>query len=146
MPDNPDLDVRVTRHIDVSPERVFDAWTDPAFIGRWMFKGEEIVRMSADPRVGGRFSFVVRRKEQDFEHAGEYLEFDRPTRLAFTWAVAVGVDKPDESRLAVDITSSESGSDVAVTHTLHPAWADFKEHSAEAWTKMLNALAEELSE
>jgi len=29
-------------------------------------------------RVGGRFSFLIRRQGQDFDHVGEYLELDRP--------------------------------------------------------------------
>ncbi|MGH9720705.1 MAG: SRPBCC family protein [Bryobacteraceae bacterium] len=31
------VNVRVTRHFDASPERVFDAWLDPEMIGKWMF-------------------------------------------------------------------------------------------------------------
>ncbi|WP_335342470.1 SRPBCC domain-containing protein [Polycladomyces zharkentensis] len=60
-------------------------------IGKWMFgpahpeREEEVVRISLDPRVGGSFSFVVRRQGQEMDHVGEYLEIERPRRLVFTW-------------------------------------------------------------
>jgi uncharacterized protein YndB with AHSA1/START domain len=57
---------RVTRRFSAAPERVFDAWLDPEMIGRWMFgpalRDEEVLRIAVDARIGGSFSFVVRRK------------------------------------------------------------------------------------
>jgi hypothetical protein len=56
---------RVTRQFNASAERVFDAWLSPDLIGRWMFgpnvRDEEVVRILVDARVGGAFSFIVRR-------------------------------------------------------------------------------------
>jgi uncharacterized protein YndB with AHSA1/START domain len=61
-----DLSVVVTHRFAASPERVFDAWLDPALIGQWMFgpavREEEVLRLATDPRVGGSFSFLVRRQ------------------------------------------------------------------------------------
>lgn len=139
----PHLNVRVTRRFEAAPERVFDAWLDPALVGKWMFGPElceqEVVRMSVDPRVGGAFSFVVRRQGEQIDHTGEYLEIDRPRRLAFTW----GVPKysPDMARVTVDITPVDAGSELTLTHELHPDWADFASRTEGAWTKMLGALA-----
>lgn len=85
----PRINVRVTRRYTAPPERVFDAWLDAEMIGKWMFgpalRDEEIVRLSLDARVGGSFSFVVRRQGEEIDHMGEYLEIDRPRRLVFTW-------------------------------------------------------------
>ena len=84
----PRINVRVTRRYTAPPERVFDAWLDAEMIGKWMFgpalRDEEIVRLSLDARVGGSFSFVVRRQGEEIDHMGEYLEIDRPRRLVFT--------------------------------------------------------------
>jgi uncharacterized protein YndB with AHSA1/START domain len=129
------------RHIEASAERLFDAWIEPAMVGTWMFgpnvREEEIVSLDADPRLGGRFSFVVRREGKLFDHAGQYLEVDRPRRLSFTW----GVRPLDaESRVHVEIVPREKGCEVTVSQDLSAAWADFKPKGEEAWRRMLEAL------
>ncbi len=134
----------VTQQVDASPERAFDAWLDPALLGRWMFgpsiRDEEIVRLTTDPRVGGAFSFVVRRDGVELDHVGRYLELDRPRRLAFTWAVAPATD--GESRIEVDVRAvSPTSCEVAVTHHLLPDWAPHAARIEEGWGRMLGALA-----
>ena len=56
----------VSHRFTASAERVFDAWLDVAWIGRWMFgpvvRDERIVRLVLEPKVGGKFSFVVNRQ------------------------------------------------------------------------------------
>src|SRR5882762_3623943 len=74
-----------------SPERVFDAFLDPKMIGQFMFgpgvRDEEIVSLTNDPRVGGSFSYVVRRQGEEIDHTGEYTEIKRPGHLVFTWMI-----------------------------------------------------------
>jgi uncharacterized protein YndB with AHSA1/START domain len=141
------VNVRVTRRFRPSPERVFDAWLNPEMIGSWMFgpslREEEVVKISTDARVGGSFSFVVRRQGVEIDHIGEYLEIDRPGRLVFTWAVAP--DPIDSSRVTVEIVPLETGCHLTLTHELHPDWADYASRTEAAWTKMLDALDAALS-
>jgi uncharacterized protein YndB with AHSA1/START domain len=133
--------VRVMHRYRFSPERVFDAFLDTRMIGTWMFgpalRDEEIVRLELAPRVGGSFSFVVRRQGEEINHVGKYLEIDRPRRLVFTWAVA---PITDDSRVTVDIQATAEGCELTLTHEMHPAWADFAKRTEEGWTRMLNAL------
>jgi len=141
------VQVRVTQRFAASPERVFDAWLDTAMIGKFMFgsqlRDEEIVRLTLDARVGGKFSFVVRRQGQEIDHIGRYLEIARPRRLVFTWAIAPSAD--DASRVAIDIAPSGTGCELVLTHELAPGWADFKARVTEGWTKMLGALESNLA-
>jgi len=136
------LDVRVTRRFHVPPGQVFDAWLDPEMIGRWMFgpnvRDEEVVLITVDGGVGGSFSFVVRRQGEEVDHVGQYIEIDRPRRLAFTW----GVPKysPDTARVRVDIVPLMTGCELTVTHELHPDWAPFTARTEAGWSKMLEAL------
>ena len=129
------------RHIMASAERLFDAWIEPAVVGTWMFgpnvRDEEIVSLEADPKLGGRYSFVVRREGKLLEHVGQYLEVDRPRRLSFTW----GVRQLDhESRVHVGIDPREKGCEVTVSQDLSAEWAGFKPKGEEAWRRMLEAL------
>jgi uncharacterized protein YndB with AHSA1/START domain len=139
-------EARACRRFDAPPARVYDAWLDAKLIGRWMFgpalRDEEVLRIAVDPRVGGSFSFVVRRQGQDLDHAGQYLELDRPRRLAFTWGMRS--HSPETARVMVDIAPNGSGCDCAVTHELAPAWAAHAEKISGSWAKMLEALAKTL--
>jgi len=135
------LKVRVTRYIDAPPERLFNAWLDPKLLGTWMFgknvRDEEIVRLEVDPRVGGQFSFVVRRQGQEFNHIGSYLEIAPARRLVFTWGVA----NSDTSQVEVEFLAQGPGCEVVVTHELHPNWVDFAAKTQSGWAMMLEALS-----
>lgn len=142
MSANSPVTVRVIRRFTASAERVFDAWLDPKLIGQWMFgsalREEEILRIAVDARVGGSFSFLVRRGSDEIDHIGEYLEIRRPERLAFTWGIA-GLDR---SRVVIDIVPLETGCELTLLHELHPDWADYAERTQAGWTKMIGVLAE----
>src|SRR5215510_11160287 len=144
----PNVKVSVTRHFDAPPERVFDAWLDPEMIGKWMFgpalREEEVLRIVADARVGGSFSFLVRRQGYEIDHVGKYREIDRPRRLVFTWGVAGESD--DESLVIIEIIPHESGAELTLTHEMDAKWADYASRTEAGWTKMLEALAAALGQ
>ncbi|HEY9857753.1 MAG TPA: SRPBCC family protein [Stenomitos sp.] len=136
--------VTVSRPLPVVPEAAFEAWLTPELIGQWMFgphlRPEEVVSIALDARVGGAFSFVVRRNGEEFDHVGEYLEIERPARLGFTWGIRNG----DSSRVLLDFAPEESGTLLTLTHELHPDWAHFASRTAEGWDTLLHALAARL--
>jgi uncharacterized protein YndB with AHSA1/START domain len=141
------ITVRVSRAFDASPERVFDAWLDPQLIGTWMFgsrlRDEEVLRVAVDARVGGAFSFLVRRGEQEIDHVGVYLAIERPRRLVFTWGIAG--ESSNESLVTIDIAAMPTGCELTLTHVMHPKWADYASRTQAGWTKMLDALADTLA-
>jgi uncharacterized protein YndB with AHSA1/START domain len=118
--------VRVTRRLNASPERVYDAWLDRRMIARWMFGPgvrEEVLGIAIDARPGGSFSFLVRRRGKQTDHViGRYLELDRPRRLVFTWRTAWEWD--GESRVTIDIVPLKGGSKLTLTHEMPPKWAE----------------------
>jgi uncharacterized protein YndB with AHSA1/START domain len=137
------LQVRIRRRFDVPAERVFDAWLDPRLIGQWMFgpalREEEILRIAVDARVGGAFSFLVRREQQALDHVGQYLEIDRPRRLAFSWGI--GSASEAESRVTIDIVPRDAGCELTLIHRMHPKWAEYAGRTEAGWTRMLDVLA-----
>src|SRR5262245_9577433 len=139
----PNVKVSVTRHFDASPERVFDAWLDPEMIGKWMFgvalREEEVLSIVSDARVGGSFSFLVRRQGQEIDHIGKYREIDRPRRLVFTWGIAG--ESEDESFVTIEIVPQGRGVELTLTHEMDSKWADYTGRAEDGWTKMLNELA-----
>jgi uncharacterized protein YndB with AHSA1/START domain len=138
--------VRVVRHLPFTAERVFDAWLDPAFAAKWLFATPtgKMIRAEADPRVGGRYTFTERRGDEDVEHAGEYLEIKRPSRLVFTF----GVPKysPDTNRVTVEIEPEKAGCKLTLTQEMLPEWASFQHRTQLGWTTILEGLAANLGD
>lgn len=108
--------IRVKHRFTASAERVYDAWLDPARAGKWLFATDngEMVKVSIDARVGGRFEFVDRRDGVDVAHVGEYRELDRPRRIVFTFAVPLYSEV--YTTVFIDIMPLESGCELTLTH------------------------------
>jgi len=145
--------VLAVRHAFALPrEHVFDAWLDPAGMKRWMFgpdvRDEEIVHLRADARVGGHFSYLVRRNGEPVDHVGSYLEIDRPRRLVFTWSAIVGDagDSSDEpSLVTIELAAADEGCELTLTHRIDPKWVATADQTRAGWTKLLDQLDRALS-
>jgi uncharacterized protein YndB with AHSA1/START domain len=99
--------VRIERTYDASAEDVFDAWTSPEVMRRWLHCGPDWSTPVAevDLRVGGRVHVVMRRPDgTDAEMSGEYTLIDRPHRLVMAWTF---YDDPANEQL-MDLSFSES--------------------------------------
>ena len=107
--------LRVERRMAAPPERVFDAWLDPARVGQWLFATPDGVmeRIEVDPRVGGKFLIAERRGDVLAEHFGEYLEIDRPRRLVFTFAA---MRDAGFTRVTVTIEPDGNGARLVLVH------------------------------
>ena len=140
--------ISVTRNFPHTPGRVFDAWLDPGKVGKWMFgpplREEKVVRMGLEAKIGGRFSFVVNREGKEFNHVGEYLEIDRPSRLVFTWGLKDLSEDP-ESRVTLEILPAAEGCDLSLSHRIPGEWAEFALRTKEGWTKILASFERYLS-
>ena len=137
--------VRVARRFSASPERVFDAFLDPAVAGRFLFATDtgEMVRVNIDARVGGRFVITERRAGEDVEHTGEYLEIDRPRRLVFTFGV-LKYD-PRYDRVTIEIAPADDGCELTLTQVMqdYAAWGP---QTQQGWTKIIDHLARVLGD
>lgn len=130
--------LQITRSFNASPERVFDAWLNPAMAGRFLFVTPtgEMVRVEIDARVGGKFLIVRRTDGDDVEHVGEYLAIERPRRLVFTF----GVPKfsAQFTQVTVVIAPATGGCTLTLTHEgVLPEWA---ERTQEGWGMILTGL------
>ncbi|MFY2562089.1 SRPBCC family protein [Corallococcus terminator] len=144
------IQVQLVRHFDTPVERVFDAWVDAKVLGQWMFgprvREEQVLHLQVDARVGGTFSFLVRRGETDIDHIGTYLEVDRPRRLVFTWAIREDVmAEEDISRVSLDFRPQGTGCELTLTHVMSSKWAEYADRTQAGWTTMLAALTRALA-
>lgn len=141
MSTEPNVVVTVTRRFEAPAEQVFDAWLDPDQVRDWMSASgsmKDLSRVRIDARLGGSFVFIDMRDGEKVEHVGNYLEIERPHRLAFTWRV-----KPEEesSTVSIDIVGQGSGCEATLKHELTPEWADYADRCEAAWAKMLGGIA-----
>ena len=82
----------IERTVKASPERVFDAFTDPEQLMKWWWpNGFSCPAAEVDLRVGGTYRLAMEWPEfipveQHFSHymGGEYYEIERPHRLVMS--------------------------------------------------------------
>jgi uncharacterized protein YndB with AHSA1/START domain len=76
-----------TRDFAAPRERVFEAWTRPELLQRWLYGSEEwrLAVCEIDLRVGGAARFVWRHADgREMGMNGVYREIAPPGRIAFT--------------------------------------------------------------
>lgn len=141
------IQIKVIKHFKTPVDKVFDAWLDTDFLGKWMFgpdvRDEEIIKLENNPEVGGSFSYIVRREDQEIDHMGTYREIQRPNRLVFTWGV--DVEAGDESVVTIDIESTKNGCRLTLVHKMDPKWEEYADRTKEGWTYMMDKLYEVMS-
>lgn len=101
-------EVRIERSFAASPEDVFDAWTSPEVMRRWLHPAPDwgTPEAEVDLRVGGEVRVVMRRPDGTQAQArGEYILIDRPHRLVMTWTFD---DDPSNEQL-MELSFSEAG-------------------------------------
>lgn len=89
---DPKLDLVLERVVDVPPELVWKAWTEPEHLVKWFTPAPwKTVDCEIDLRPGGIFRTVMRSPEgQDMDNAGCYLEVVPNRRLVFTDGLSPG--------------------------------------------------------
>jgi uncharacterized protein YndB with AHSA1/START domain len=84
-PNEPTIVTR--RTVDAPRELVFDCWTKPEHMRRWLGpRALTMVSCEVDLRVGGGYRYVHRAPDgQEYAFRGEYREIVRPERLVATF-------------------------------------------------------------
>src|SRR4051812_17158407 len=111
--------VNITYNFLVPPELVFDAWTKPDLVRKWLFVGptSEIVDIDLDLRVQGKFSIVELEKTNNdhIDHYGTYTEIKQPNKLVFT--LSVPKHFPAETAVTVEINTTTEGCELKLLQT-----------------------------
>ena len=152
---DPHLDLVLERTVDVAPQLVWRAWTEPALVKQWFTpKPWQTVECDIDLRPGGLFRTVMRSPEgQDHENIGCYLDIITNKRLV--WTDMLGAGYRPRSRGLDDGTGcgfftafllfEPAGAGTRYTaRVLHGAEADRKRHEEmgfhEGWGTALDQL------
>lgn len=133
--------VQIRRRLKAPAEEVFDLWTKPDLMVRWMspFPGAVDCRASCDPRPGGAFSLTMTSNQAIREVCGTYVEVDRPRKLVFTW---IGPLTDNVMTLVtVELNPRGDETDLVLTHERLPTPAIHDGHT-KGWGHILDHLAE----
>jgi uncharacterized protein YndB with AHSA1/START domain len=135
----PEPDALVVRRlIRASREEIFDMWTRAENLRLWMRPPRASgASAESDARVGGKYRIVMH-GDRDYDHHGEYLVVDRPSRLSFTW-ISEG-SHSQTSVVTVELFDRASGqTELVLTHQRLPA-GEAGRHT-DGWTEILGELA-----
>lgn len=89
---DPKLDLSIERIVDVKPEQVWKAWTNPEHLKKWFTPAPwKTVAAEVDLRPGGAFNTTMESPEgQQYPNSGCYLEVVENQRLVWTSALLPG--------------------------------------------------------
>lgn len=105
-----DLTAHVSRVVKAPIDKVFRAWVEADQLKQWYSpEGMSTPKASVEARKGGKYSVTMQMGEAEFDMSGEYLEFDEPNKLVFTWNAATSIvivnfKKVDETTTEVSLT------------------------------------------
>jgi len=129
----------IKRRLKAPPAKVYAAWTDPQQIAEWMGpEGMRAILSEADPRVGGRYRFIMRGADgENHDVSGTYREVVPGEKLVFTWAWRSTPER--ESLVTILIKPDGGGSLLTLIHEQFFDEAARDRHN-EGWTGCINKL------
>ncbi len=119
---NPKTDLMLERIVDVAPELVWAAWTQPEQLKQWFApRPWTTVHCEIDLRVGGLCSTTMRSPEgQDFPNTGCYLEIIENKKLVFTDALGADFRPSDKPFFTAAIILEPYGTGTKyIAHAMH---------------------------
>jgi uncharacterized protein YndB with AHSA1/START domain len=131
--------VKVSRLIRGTPEQIFELWTDPALMARWMtpYAGDVDCVAEADLQVGGTFKLAMKSGDTQCDIHGAYVSIDAPRLLIFTWQGPPTQNEP--TLVTVELTTASGGTQLTLTHEKLPTEQLRQAHGI-GWGNMLDHL------
>lgn len=114
-------DIVTRRTVDAPRALVYEAFTRPEYIRRWMGPSKmPLVTCELDLRVGGAWRFVHRAPDgTDLPFHGKFLELDPPGRLVRTFLF--GPMKEEEAAVETLTLEEKDGKTTITTLSVHPS-------------------------
>ncbi|MEQ1701729.1 MAG: SRPBCC family protein [Ilumatobacteraceae bacterium] len=154
---DPQLDLVLERVLDVRPELVWAAWTQPEHLTKWFTPAPWTTpEAELDVRPGGKFHTVMCSPEGDrVDNTGCFLEVVEQRKLVWTSALGPGYrpnhfDSPVGFPFTAEITIEPEGSGTRyVARVMHPTAAHAAQHDEmgfhDGWGAALDQLVAYMS-
>ena len=132
-------DVVIRRNFNCSKRILFEAWSQPSIMAKWLFARREDfceATVSNSFTVGGSYSIIMHLPTNDVRLFGEYTAITRYNRIAFTWSSPVLRNSLVELAF---LELSPNRTQFTLTHTLFPSDEIRGQHS-DGWQACLDNL------
>jgi uncharacterized protein YndB with AHSA1/START domain len=147
-------ELKITRLINASPEKVYQAWTKPDLLKQWFAPLPYTTPVAeTDVRLGGASLIVMRSpKGQDMPNRGVYLEVIPNRKNVFTDAYVQAWIPSEKPFMTVEVTfEPEDGKTRYTARVLHFTQVDKEQHEPmgfyQGWgqcTDQLQKMVEEM--
>ncbi|MED0989795.1 SRPBCC domain-containing protein [Bacillus nitratireducens] len=148
------ITLTMVRDFDVAPEEIFEAWINPDMMKKCFFTLEGTNKITKNtPEVGGSWEIVDHRNGKDYRAIGEYIEMNRPEKLAFTFKMPQFSELEDT--ITVEIMEKQQGSEMIFSQNIivpheenwtksdvEKALKDYHDGSEHGWNLMFMGLKE----
>jgi len=127
-------------------ERVFTALTDPSDLATWWGPaGFTVPEIELDLSIGGRYRFGMQPPGGDrFHLAGEFLEIDPPSRLAYTFRWEEPDPEDRETVVRLGLSAAGGSTELSLWHGTFATEARLALHRS-GWTESFQKLREHLA-
>ena len=146
------VSLSMARRFNASDKAVYEAWTTPELMKKWLFTTEDSNQVAKNSlRMGGGWEIVDRREGTDYRAIGEYLELKPPHKLMFSFKMPQFNDLED--RITVWISMVQNSCEMAfvqeITVPHEEGWTEedvkragteFSEESRKGWSLMFENL------
>ncbi len=134
--------LQIRRLIRASPERVSEAWTQPAQLRAWW--GPRHVRCTAaevDLREGGAYRLANLLPDgRTLWIVGHFERIDAPRELVYSWRIEPASGERADERVTVRFEPCAEGTEVIIQHDRVPDQKTRDEHQ-QGWVGCLERLA-----
>jgi len=141
MAQTENLALEIKRRIDAPRERVFDAFTVPEQIVKWIGPAErDALSADVDLRVGGEYRFRFNTDTHgELEAYGVFREITRPSRLVYTWRWDDPRVDCGETLITVDFVDANGETELRFRQEGFPTIEDRNGHS-DGWSRCFSKL------
>jgi uncharacterized protein YndB with AHSA1/START domain len=127
----------IVRTFDATVQQVWDAWTDPDELARWLQAPRETFEVNLRPDGRYRYTLVNESTGDRYPTGGAYLVVEPPTRLDFSWGYP---DASPEESMLISLRLAPEGSGCRMTFAISRVEA-MRDLIQTGWEEATSALA-----
>lgn len=144
----------MARRFNASDKAVYEAWTNPELMKKWLFTQEDTNQVAKNSlRGGGSWEIVDLRDGVDYRAVGEYLELKPPHKLMFSFRMPQFNDHQDRITVWISMVQNNCEmafvQDIVVPHEegwteedVQRACTEFSNESRAGWSLMFEKLTQ----
>lgn len=139
-----DLDIRLQRVIDATPDEAFRHWVDADARREWYApdEGDAVTESEADVRVGGTYRTTVAgpTREERYREEGVFEVVDPPHRLVYTGTMHIAGGGSYETRVTVTFEARDGKTLLTLLDAGYPT-EEVRASFERGWPDFLDAYA-----